>query len=1041
MEARECLSLSDEQRRAVEAPLGSNLVIAGPGTGKTRTLAYRVAYVIQTLGVPPDNILAVTYTNKATEEMRYRLRWLLPDEAGRLTIGTFHSFCIRLLRQHHAHLDLPRHFGIADENAQIRLLQRLRPNITEQNARNILLHFSQERLGKLKDMDTLARENPFFAQYLAGLRHNALIDFDDILVLTDRLLQQTEILDKVRAGLRFILVDEFQDTDRMQYTILKRLALRQDLNTKRCENIIPVFAVADDDQSIFAWRGAHPENIHEFFTEFLAGQDEAVLRLETNYRCAGHIVEAANRLMARAPRLFDKSPRAHRAAGKAVQILSYNSPEEEIEGIAQAILAARQQNVPLSDMAILYRRHNTGQQIEIALLEKGIPCQVIRRTSQFEAPAMKRWLLLMRAILNPDDDLALAELIGLTCDDATRRYFEQQRQTTTGKQALRHILWEALEADQSDVRRAAGKIIGWLAFGKTCLDTSPCLSHWITTLGAFLRASPAALPPLASPSPDLATAARWLARLSETKGTLVIAATDPLVEEFATYLVTHTLAGQAAFHVCACRKLPPRMPTEKAVLLALDHAAEQTATRQWKFDGILLVATTLPGQATYARRQVDPGALPTDERGAQPSRFVTLWKLMRTYLATTLQPLFADYTVVDLETTDKDAQHCDIVEVAAVRIRQGKETEAYSQLVRPTLEPISAEAEKTHHISAEMVADAPTFEEIVAELNTFLGQDLLVAHNGLAFDFKVLQRRFREAGLTFDHPCFDTLLFARQLYADHPSIKRCRLEDLAQAHGIETGTAHRALDDTRTLAAVFQAMQADYQAQRAATLGAETLGILALAMLLEMSEADAAVSTLFQSGASLWKTATDDWLVSRLKAESEANPAAATALAVWRKRVGNNPPETDNQMPEVLAAMVKRYDDLPTREGMQALLDFTRLMTAADHWRDCEAVTLMTIHAAKGLEFSHVWLPALEESSPVSGSPPPAANPNRHNNDRLEEERRLLYVGLTRAQEQAVLSWAKTRDGNSRTHLRFLADLGQLVLAGENGSALSPDMA
>lgn len=276
----ECLSLSDEQRRAVEAPFGSNLVIAGPGTGKTRTLAYRVIHVIRALGVPPDNILAVTYTNKATEEMRYRLRWLLPDEAGRLTIGTFHSFCIRLLRQHHAHLDLPRHFGIADENAQIRLLQRLRPNITEQNARNILLHFSQERLGKLKDMDTLARENPFFAQYLAGLRHNALIDFDDILVLTGRLLNRTEILDEVRAGLRFILVDEFQDTDRMQYAILKRLALRQDLNTKRCENIIPVFAVADDDQSIFAWRGAHPENIHEFFygVSCRAGRGRAAAR-------------------------------------------------------------------------------------------------------------------------------------------------------------------------------------------------------------------------------------------------------------------------------------------------------------------------------------------------------------------------------------------------------------------------------------------------------------------------------------------------------------------------------------------------------------------------------------------------------------------------------------------------------------------------------------------------------------------------------------------------------------------------------------------
>lgn len=122
----ETLSLSAEQRRAVEAPLGSHLVIAGPGTGKTRTLACRVVYLIRSLGVPPDGILAVTYTNKATEEMRYRLRQLLPQEAGRLTIGTFHSFCIRLLRQHYTRLGLPKHFGIADENAQIRLLRQLR---------------------------------------------------------------------------------------------------------------------------------------------------------------------------------------------------------------------------------------------------------------------------------------------------------------------------------------------------------------------------------------------------------------------------------------------------------------------------------------------------------------------------------------------------------------------------------------------------------------------------------------------------------------------------------------------------------------------------------------------------------------------------------------------------------------------------------------------------------------------------------------------------------------------------------------------------
>jgi len=1030
----ETLSLSAEQRHAVEAPLGSHLVIAGPGTGKTRTLACRVVYLIRSLGVPPDGILAVTYTNKATEEMRYRLRQLLPQEAGRLTIGTFHSFCIRLLRQHYTRLGLPKHFGIADENAQIRLLRQLRSGLTEQNARTILLRFSQDRLSGLKDDAALAKENPFFADYLAGLRHNALIDFDDILLLTKGLLEQADILTEVQSSLRFILIDEFQDTDRTQYAILKRLALRQDPLTKRYESVIPVFAVADDDQSIFGWRGAHPENIHEFFTEFLAGQDEAVLRLETNYRCSGQIVEAANRLMAQAPRLFKKFPRAHQPAGKGVQVLTYASAEEEIEGIAQAIAAAQQQNVPLSEMAVLYRRHDIGQQIEAALLERGIPCQVVRRISQFETPAMKRWLLLMRTVLNPDDDLALGELIGLVCDDATRRYFEQQLQATSGRQALRRVLWDALEADQSDVRRAAGKIVGWLAFGKTCLDTSPCVSHWITTLGTFLRGEAPIALTLAEPSPDLATAAKWLARLSEVKGTLVIAATNPLVEEVATYLVEHTLAGQAAFQVFSRSALPPKIPTEKAVLLALDHAAEQAATQRWKFDGVLLVATTLPGKATYARRQIDPGALPVAERGARPSCFVTLWKLVRTYLASTLRPLFSDYTVVDLETTDKDAQHCDIVEVAAIRVRQGKETETYSQLVRPTLEPISADAEKTHHISSEMVADAPTFDEIAPTLHAFLGQDLLVAHNGLAFDFKVLRRRFNDVGLRFDHPLLDTLLFARQLYTNHPTIKRCRLEDLAHAHGIETETTHRALDDTRTLAAVFEAMQADYQKQRAATLGTETLGLLALAMLLEMSETEASASSLFQAGPAMWKATTDDWLVSRLAAE----PAAAHALATWKKKVGSNTQETTDHPPVVLAALAKRYDDLPTREGLQALLDFTRLCTAADHWRNCEAVTLMTIHAAKGLEFSHVWLPALEEALPSTSGESAPTDTNRSSN-RLEEERRLLYVGLTRAQQQAVLSSAKTRGGQSTVPLRFLADLA--TWASENGSARSPDMA
>lgn len=1053
--------LSDEQKQAVEAPLTSHLVLAGPGTGKTRTLTYRAVYAVTRLGVPPSAVLAVTYTNKATEEMRDRLRRLLPGETGRLAVGTFHSFCLQLLRRYHEHVGLPEYFGVADEAAQITALQRLKAGMDEKNAKEILRKFSQVRIGDRRSNagvgaavcsaspeDLLRASNSFFAEYEAYLRRNALIDFDDILTLTERLLANDDVLFEVRCDWRFILVDEFQDTDAAQYAILKRLALDWDTNAKTYQNVIPVFAVADDDQSIFAWRGARPENIHQFFTEFLGGDDRAVFRLETNYRCSGNIVAAANRLLARAPRLFDKTPRAHRPDGAPVRLYRYADDIAEIHGVAADIQDKRRSGVPFSDMAVLYRRHDIGEAFESALLALGIPCQVVRRRGVYDAPEVKRLLLLMRAALNPDDDLAVAELIGAVADEAIRRKFEKgwQGYAPATRQALRWALRAALEDNDAGLRHTAGRLIGLLKIGEIYLDRASCLSDWIAAVSAFLEPG-AALPSLLTTPDDIQKAALWLARLSELAGALVIAAESPLIEDAAAVLLTQTLAGQARFHVLPCHLLGDALPHEKAVLLALDAAAERAAVARWKFSGVIALACDDAPTGMRARLVVRTDALPADERGARPSRFVALWKLARAYLAQTLRPLFSHYTVVDLETTDKDPKRCDIVEVAAARVRDGVITETYSQLVRPTLETIALEAQKTHHITPEMVANAPTFDAVAPALLEFLGDDLLVAHNGLTFDFPILKRRLGNVGCRLDNPLFDTLPFARQIYADQPAVKKFRLENLAALYGVDTGTAHRALDDVKTLAVVFERMQADYTRRRGDALGAETLGVLALAMLLEMDEAEAAVSRLFQAGAAMWKPAAADGLLTRLSVE----PAAEQAVAVWRRRVGAASDAALTRPAATLAAVAKRYDDLPVREAMTALLDFTRLFTAADTWRDCDAVTLMTIHAAKGLEFGYVWLPALEDAGPPSDGQP-TDRLVKNDPKKLEEERRLLYVGLTRAEKQATLSWAARRTQHvnggqttvqARCRSPFLDDLGcteTVVSSGDDGSTMVCDV-
>ncbi|MBD3306039.1 AAA family ATPase, partial [candidate division KSB3 bacterium] len=261
--------LNPKQRQAVTAPLQPILVIAGPGTGKTRTLVARMLYLIQHYGIPPHKILAVTFTNKAKDEMRSRLREELGDAVNDLTIGTFHRYCLDVLRTYHREVGLPKQFAIADETTQLMTLSHASRITDERSLRTVLNAISSYRLNK----DHL---NPNFqgvalkwlTPYQKKLRKNNLIDFDQIILLTQTLLSEhPELIEEQQQRFDAILVDEFQDTDPVQYDIMRSLA-QQHRN---------VFAVADDDQSIFAWRGAHIENIQRYMDDFECRDNQIIL--------------------------------------------------------------------------------------------------------------------------------------------------------------------------------------------------------------------------------------------------------------------------------------------------------------------------------------------------------------------------------------------------------------------------------------------------------------------------------------------------------------------------------------------------------------------------------------------------------------------------------------------------------------------------------------------------------------------------------------------------------------------------------------------
>jgi DNA helicase-2/ATP-dependent DNA helicase PcrA len=395
-------NLNPEQLAAVTLPDQSALILAGAGSGKTRVLTTRIAWLIQTGNVSPSGVLAVTFTNKAAREMLTRISAMLPISTRGMWVGTFHGLCNRLLRAHHRDAGLPQLFQILDSQDQHAAVKRVLKALSVDEDRfpareaQYFINAAKEEGRRARDVEIgdeiTRRYAEIYAAYDEQCQREGVVDFAELLLRTFELLSRNEILrEHYRSRFRHILVDEFQDTNRLQYRWLKLLAGPKNI----------MFAVGDDDQSIYRFRGAHVGNMAEFERDFRV---ENVIRLEQNYRSHAHILAAANALIAHNRKRLGKNLWTSAGHGEPVRIYEAQSDGYEASWLAEEVQALKRGGLRLADIGVLYRSNAQSRIIEHALFSNGIPYRVYGGLRFFERMEIKHALAYLRLAANPDDD-------------------------------------------------------------------------------------------------------------------------------------------------------------------------------------------------------------------------------------------------------------------------------------------------------------------------------------------------------------------------------------------------------------------------------------------------------------------------------------------------------------------------------------------------------------------------------------------------------------------------------------------------------------
>ncbi len=403
--------LNPQQLAAVTLPAEHALILAGAGSGKTRVLTTRLAWLVSTGQASPAAMLAVTFTNKAAREMVARISAMLPINPRGMWIGTFHGLCNRLLRTHHRDAGLPPSFQILDSQDQLAAIKRVLRGLNADDQkfppRNVQYFINGEKEeGRRPDAveivdDHTARMTDFYRAYEAQCQLEGVVDFAELLLRSIELLERNQPLrEHYQARFRHILVDEFQDTNDLQYRWLRLLA-----GPQTC-----LFAVGDDDQSIYAFRGANVGNMASFEREYAR---QNLIKLEQNYRSHAHILNAANHLIRQNQRRLGKELWTDAGEGEPVRVYEAVTDSEEAQWVLEEIRSLVAQGGMRSEIAVLYRSNAQSRVVEHALFSAGVPYRVYGGLRFFERAEVKHALAYLRLLENPDDDTAFLRVVNL----------------------------------------------------------------------------------------------------------------------------------------------------------------------------------------------------------------------------------------------------------------------------------------------------------------------------------------------------------------------------------------------------------------------------------------------------------------------------------------------------------------------------------------------------------------------------------------------------------------------------------------------------
>ncbi len=955
---------SPSQRRAIEAEPRALLVLAGPGAGKTFCLTERIGYLIEHYGFDPSRICAFTFTNKAAGEIAHRLSARLGDAAARITRGTLHAFCADLLRTYASSAGLQPGFGIADEAYQLSVLRRIEG--PKRWHRTTLTRFAATRF---RGEALFANDQSLFEKYERFLAKRNLVDFDQLVIRAAELLETSNVAASVRARWDVVLVDEFQDLNPVQYRVVRALA----------RDHRHVFAVGDDDQSIYSWAGADPAVFRTFVNDFGV---TAKVHLEENRRCPQNVFAVARTLVTvNTPIFDDRVPAtADRASEYPVCAYQFDTDEQEAAWVVQDIISDRQQHGHAwGDVAVLYRTHAIGGLLEAGCLNAGVPCRLATGRALADDPVVAYVLAAARVIASPRDDVFrnafFRQVLPAPLFDEALARAEEQSQTLSRQ--LMHMVAQLQRGDENarQIRRALADLRNLEAIGKRQDSLAGLLHDLLSRKVGVMRSV-----------------------LDDHHDEVSDPATLPDVVLMAERLRTaRTMRTPVSLAPIGGAEFPLRAMLAALGMVMADHTALPAGTEMLQPDDITSVAFPL---GVFKAAQL----LEMHEASSG----------------------FTDFTAVDLETTDRDTGSAEIVEIAAVRVRDGIIAETFSKLVKPRV-AIAPEAMATHGIDTESLRDAPHFEAIWPEFRRFVGNDVIVAHNGYDFDFPILARMVDECGERFSMTTFDTLPLARDLF---PTSRK--LVDLAGRFGIDPGNSHRALDDTLTLARVTMELARAQVVRARKTALNEHLGTLGVALALwqlkrggEEADAESALflrlTRVFALGrysgaleAYEHERGTDD----RLPTVDDVIAQLGGRALMERIRAEKT---ADDRYPQAMLRLRRLIAELPAGSFADQLSLFLE-RAVLSKWQgeepDPDRVNLLTLHSTKGLEFSRVYVIGVEDAQLPGGSPTKA--PSAHE---VEEGRRLLYVGMTRTIDRLVLTTASTRAGKPSGGHQFLDEM------------------